>query len=118
MRAHDKSAVLKMPDRLKVQIRPQQVTFAIPKAHLKSHGKSCQTKYSLNYLRGSGRTDGEGIERDWAQMNGLVPSVREMGPGNRRETLDEHCGAWNWEKTKKLGMSPLLFISLRHLIHL
>lgn len=47
--------------------------------------------------------DGEGIERDWAQMNVLVPSIREMGPRNRWETLDNHWGGWNWEKVKAFG---------------
>ena len=93
------------PNSMRIALDPMQVTFAIPKGHIKSHGKDCQSRFSLNYLPGSARTDGEGIERDWAQMNALVPSVREMGPGNRRETLDDHWGGWNWEKVKKLGMS-------------
>ena len=92
-----------MPESLQIHVNPQDVTFAIPKGHIKAHGKKCQSRFSLNYLQGSARKDGEGIERDWAQMNRLVPSVREMGPGNHRETLDEHCGAWNWEKIKKFG---------------
>ena len=77
--------------------------YAIPKGHIKSHGKSCQTNFSLNFLPGSGRTDGEGVERDWAHMNVLVPSTREMAPGNRHETLDDHWSAWNWEKIKNFG---------------
>ena len=100
------------PNSMRIALDPMQVTFAIPKGHIKSHGKDCQSRFSLNYLPGSARTDGEGIERDWAQMNALVPSVREMGPGNRRETLDDHWGGWNWEKVKKLGMSIRISVFL------
>jgi hypothetical protein len=82
-----------------------KITTAIPKGHIKAHGKQCQSTFSLNYLPGSARTDGEGVERDWAHMNALTASTREMGPGNREETLDDHWAAWNWEKILKLGMS-------------
>ena len=91
------------PSTMQVQLDQAKVTFAIPKGHIKSHGKNCQSIYSLNYLQGSAQMDGEGVERDWAQMNALVPSIREMGPGNRRETLDDHWDGWNWEKIKKFG---------------
>ena len=35
---------------------------AIPKGHINAHGKHCQTCYSLNFLPGSARMDGEGVE--------------------------------------------------------
>ncbi len=79
------------------------INVAIPKGHIKAHGKSCQSAFSLNYLPGLGRTDGEGVERDWAHMNALTASTREMGPGNRHETLDDHWASWNWQKVVKLG---------------
>lgn len=79
------------------------ITVAIPKGHIKAHGEMCQSTFSLNYLPGSARTDGEGVERDWAHMNALTASTREMGPGNRHETLDDHWAAWNWQKVRKLG---------------
>ncbi len=73
--------------------------------HIKAHGKTCQSPFSLNYLPGSARTDGEGVERDWAHMNALTSSTQEMGPGNRQETLDDHWASWNWQKIVKLCTS-------------
>ncbi len=95
-----------------VDLNRVKITAAIPKAHIKAHGKLCQSAFSLNYLPGSARTDGEGVERDWAHMNALTASTREMGPGNRQETLDDHWNAWNWEKIKKLSTSSTLSLSI------
>lgn len=81
-----------------------KITVAIPKGHIKAHGKMCQSKFSLNFLPGSAQTNGEGVERDWAHMNALTASTREMGSGNRHETLDDHWASWNWWKVVKLGM--------------
>ena len=86
-----------------VDISSHDLYFAIPKFHLPGHGKSCQIKYSFNYLKGSGRTCGEGIEQGWASQNPLSMSTREMGPGARSETLDDHWGAWNFRKLVALG---------------
>ncbi len=101
-----------LPSNIDIDLNQVEITVAIPKGHIKAHGKQCQSNYSLNYLPGSARTDGEGVERDWAHMNALTASTREMGPGNRQETLDDHWGAWNWEKVKKLGTSLTLSLSI------
>ncbi|KAH6899328.1 hypothetical protein BKA70DRAFT_1526994 [Coprinopsis sp. MPI-PUGE-AT-0042] len=50
-----------------------------------------------------GRTEGEAPERGWADSNGLAYSTREMGPGSRRDTLDDHFSAVNWTKVTKLS---------------
>lgn len=38
--------------------------------------------------------DSESAERDWASLNSPSISAREMGPGARRNTLNEHCSMW------------------------
>ncbi|KAJ6447493.1 hypothetical protein C8R47DRAFT_938422, partial [Mycena vitilis] len=57
----------------------------------------------LNYTAGSARTDGEGIERPWANIGPVSTSTVEMGPGARHDTLDDHWGHWNWGKFIGLG---------------
>ncbi|KAG1826541.1 hypothetical protein EV424DRAFT_1471591 [Suillus variegatus] len=42
-----------------------------------------------------GHTDGEAPERGWANINHVASSTKEMGPGARRNTLDDHFGDWN-----------------------
>lgn len=85
------------------------IIFLIPKFHLPAHIQRCHNQYSFNYTPGVARTDGEAPERGWAHINPVATSTREMGPGHRRETLDDHFGDWNWKKVKAMGESFLLF---------
>lgn len=75
----------------------------VPKFHLQSHEEKCHGPFSFNFCFGSGRTEGEGVERNWAELNGQAPSTAEMTPGHRLETLDDCCGWVNWRKTMGLG---------------
>ncbi|KAJ7817572.1 hypothetical protein B0H13DRAFT_2379555 [Mycena leptocephala] len=80
--------------------------FLIPKLHIYGHKILCQLFFSLNYTPGSARTDGEGIERPWANIGPVATSTREMGPGSRHDTLDDHWSHWNWQKL--VGLGPLI----------
>lgn len=77
--------------------------FVVPKFHLAAHVARCQTAYSLNYTPGVGRTDGEAPERGWADINHVASSTKEMGPGSRRDTLDDHFADWNHKKVVSMG---------------
>ncbi|KAI0054741.1 hypothetical protein BV25DRAFT_1785935, partial [Artomyces pyxidatus] len=97
-----------------------EFSFAVPKFHLPAHGTPCHGPYSFNFLEGVGRTDGEGVERNWANMNGAASSTKQMGPGARQDALDSHCGHANWRKTVGFGKSllrrlvPAVAEALRH----
>ncbi|KAG2338018.1 hypothetical protein BDR05DRAFT_978303 [Suillus weaverae] len=78
-----------------------------PKFHLPAHIASCQTKFSFNFTKGVGRTDGEAPERGWADINPIATSTRAMGPGSRRDTLDDHFNDWNWKKVCTMGTTLL-----------
>ncbi|KAG1869682.1 hypothetical protein C8R48DRAFT_746879 [Suillus tomentosus] len=73
--------------------------------HAPAHEEKCSTPHSLNLMPGVGRTDGEGIERNWAEMNRVANSTKEMGPGSRHDTLDDHFGHHNWRKLTGLDLS-------------
>ncbi|KAJ7067716.1 hypothetical protein B0H15DRAFT_752337, partial [Mycena belliarum] len=90
--------LLKLPAMLRLRITLELVRFVIPKMHIHSHTLACQVLFSLNLLLGAGQTDGEGIERPWANIGGVATSTREQGPGSRHDTLDDHWGYWNWVK--------------------
>lgn len=77
--------------------------FGIPKFHCPAHEEKCATPHSLNLMPGVGRTDGEGIERNWAEMNRVASSTKEMGVGYRHDVLDDHFGHHNWRKYTGLG---------------
>lgn len=59
--------------------------------------------FSFNFGKNVGCTDGEAPERGWANINHVASSTKEMGPGARRDTLDDHFSDWNWKKVTMLG---------------
>lgn len=79
------------------------LSFGIPKFHLEGHGPACRTKFSFNYLPGSGRTCGEMVETEWSFINPVATSTKEMAPCARQETLNDHWSFWNWRKTTGFG---------------
>ncbi|KAJ7818926.1 hypothetical protein B0H13DRAFT_2132258 [Mycena leptocephala] len=66
------------------------LTFLVPKFHLPAHIEACNLKYSFNLTPDVGQTDGEAPERGWSDANPLARSTKEMGPGSRRDALDDH----------------------------
>lgn len=93
-----------MPPRLHLTDRDNKtIRFFVPKFHLNAHVQSCQTAFSFNFGKNVGRTDGEAPERGWANINRVASSTKEMGPGTRRDTLDDHFSDWNWKKVTMLG---------------
>ncbi|TFK59339.1 hypothetical protein BDN72DRAFT_873055 [Pluteus cervinus] len=81
--------------------------FLVPKFHLPAHIGKCQTQYSFNLHSHVGRTDGEAPERGWSHINPIALSTCEMGPGSRRDTLEDHFGDSNWKKTYQMGTTLL-----------
>ncbi|KAJ7926131.1 hypothetical protein B0H13DRAFT_1599892 [Mycena leptocephala] len=104
--------LLRLPPMLRLKMVLALMRFVIPKLHLHAHILACRLMFSLNFLAGAGQTDGEGIERPWANIGGVATSTREQGPGSRRDTLDDHWGYWNWNKLVTLGMFFLRNIGL------
>lgn len=100
-----------LPPPLQIPLDDVEVSFAVPPFHLRNHGNDCQANFSLGFMPGAGRTCGEGIETEWAHMNGIATSIREMSPCAHRETIDDHWGGWNWRKIVGFGTSFLLRIS-------
>ncbi|KAJ3818660.1 hypothetical protein F5880DRAFT_1625934 [Lentinula raphanica] len=92
-----------LPSLVSWDLSLQKVFFAIPKLHIHGHQLSCQLQFSLNWLWGAGRTDGEGVERPWAHLGPIASSTRDMGPGSRHGTMNDHFGHWNWVKLTGLG---------------
>jgi hypothetical protein len=92
-----------LPELVRCSLILPLIAFVIPKLHIHAHTILCHILYSLNLIPGSGQTDGEGIERPWANIGGIASSTRIMGPGARHDTVDDHWGNWNWQKLVGLG---------------
>ncbi|KAG1788974.1 uncharacterized protein HD556DRAFT_1311720 [Suillus plorans] len=91
-----------MPARLHIPRDDVLVRYFVPKFHIAAHIAACQLTFSWNFTKWVGRTDSEAPERGWASANRVASSTKEMGPGTRRDTLDDHFGDWNWKKTTTL----------------
>ena len=83
------------------------IRFLIPKFHLPAHIEKCHRDFSFNFTKGVGRTDGEAPERGWSGLNDLAHSTREMGPGSRQDTIEDHIGDRNWTKVVNMGATLL-----------
>ncbi|KAL0570105.1 hypothetical protein V5O48_011855 [Marasmius crinis-equi] len=93
----------RVPEHIRIEIHAGRWRFVVPKLHIKGHGRDCQEKFAFHLLPGGGQTDGEGIERQWASLGPISTATVEMGPGHRRETIDDHLGYWGWLKVLGLG---------------
>jgi hypothetical protein len=94
----------KMPSWMHV-LDSTKIRFCVPKFHLAAHVPSCWAPFSFNFMKWVGRTDGEGVERNWSWLNGIARCVSMMGPGGRWDTLDDFCNYHNWRKTTATGVS-------------
>jgi hypothetical protein len=109
--------LVQLPDSMQLSDKQLHLLrFAIPKFHISAHGPECQSKFSLNYQPHMACTDGEDPERWWAHINPVSMSTKEMGPGARLDTLDDHASAWNWRKITGFGMCFRLLIDSATLI--
>jgi Kyakuja-Dileera-Zisupton transposase len=100
----------KFPSEYHIDRDSVKINFLVPKFHLPAHRPSCQSSYSFNFAPRVGRTDGEAPERGWSNTNALSSSTKEMGPGSRRDTLDDHFGDMNWKKICGLGACIYLYL--------
>ncbi|KAG1889045.1 uncharacterized protein F5891DRAFT_1131886 [Suillus fuscotomentosus] len=96
-----------LPPHLQFNREGKTVNFFVPKFYIAAHIESCQTQFSFNWTPGVGRTDGEAPERGWANINRVASSTKEMGPGARRDTLNDQFSNWNWKKITALGKTML-----------
>jgi len=85
------------------KLKHLSIKYLVPKFHLPAHISKCQTSFSFNFTPFVGRTDGEAPERGWSASNGLASSTKEMGPGSRSDTLNDHFGDYNWRKIMHIG---------------
>lgn len=106
---HFRSRMADFPEQM--QIPPEtKVDVAIPSWHINGHGERCRKEFCLGYTKGAGRTCGEEVEITWSHTNALAPSVREMAPAARHDTLNDHWNGWNFRKV--VGFSKYCFYFL------
>jgi Kyakuja-Dileera-Zisupton transposase len=87
------------PKNMQVDLTRVELKTAVPSFHIQAHGPLCQQVFALAFTLYTGHTAGEEVETGWAHMNLVSASVQEMAPGLRHETLNDHWGGWNFQKT-------------------
>ncbi|KAJ6587602.1 hypothetical protein DFH09DRAFT_909656, partial [Mycena vulgaris] len=81
----------------------QRIDLLVPKMYLQGHKSDCRYRWSLNWTKGTGRTDGERIETTWAEAKQAGGMTKEMNAGHRHDTLNDFFNDWNWSKVQNLG---------------
>ncbi|KAJ3559217.1 hypothetical protein NM688_g477 [Phlebia brevispora] len=88
--------------RLCTSISESSFIMKVLKEHLSTYEELCQGPYSLNYAHSIGTMNGEFLKHEWSVLNKAAPSVKEMGPSARRETLEDFCNFYNyWSQSIK-----------------
>lgn len=72
--------------------------WTCPAAHVRTHCDGCDYLYCYMYKELTAHFYGETAEYAWAIFNALGPSVLQMNPGHRIDTMIIHYGDWNWRK--------------------
>ncbi|KAJ7127318.1 hypothetical protein C8R43DRAFT_957997 [Mycena crocata] len=93
----------RFPTEIRFRKGKQYCVFLIPKFHLPAHIEACNILFSFHLTRYVGMTDGEAPERGWANLNPLAMSTMEMGPGNRRDTINDVFNDSNHKKIIGFG---------------
>ncbi|KAF9496309.1 hypothetical protein BDN71DRAFT_1505821 [Pleurotus eryngii] len=102
-----KRATVYPPGAVGTRYHQLSIKYLVPKFHLYAHRSECQNNYSFKFTPYVSRTDGESPERGWAAMNPVSSSMKEMGPGSRRDTLDDHFSDYNWCKVVSMHLTLL-----------
>ncbi|KAJ7269976.1 hypothetical protein B0H12DRAFT_999151, partial [Mycena haematopus] len=91
------------PSEIREHMGKKYYVFLIPKFHLPAHIEACNVLFSFNLTPCVGMTDGEAPERGWSALNPLATATAEMGPGNRRDTINDVFNDMNHKKIIGLG---------------
>ena len=92
-----RARMLDFPEHMQIN-SGTKVEVGIPSWHINGHGEECRKKFCLGFMKGAGRTCGEQVETSWSHTNPLAPSVREMAPAARHDTLNDHWNGWNFRR--------------------
>ncbi|KAJ7143254.1 hypothetical protein C8R46DRAFT_1167838 [Mycena filopes] len=98
--------IKKLPADMQIPLENFLFQCGLPVWHASSHEASCANLNSLSFMQGVGKSDGEGIERLWAELNAFAFHTKSMGLGHRADTLEDKIYFHN--STKNLGLPNIL----------
>ncbi|KAJ6448052.1 hypothetical protein C8R47DRAFT_1085105 [Mycena vitilis] len=93
----------KLPKAIRLDLDKVEVQCGLPVWHASSHETDCKDENSLSVLPGVGKSDGEGVERTWSDLNPAAFHTKEMAIGNRADTLEDKIDSHNYLKNLTHG---------------
>ncbi|KAJ7470062.1 hypothetical protein B0H11DRAFT_2238017 [Mycena galericulata] len=96
----------KLPPDMQLDLDNIRLQCGLPVWHTGAHEKECANKNALSFLEGLGRSDGEGVERLWSFLNECSYHTKDMGIGNRADTIEDKLDSHNF--MKNLGCVDIL----------
>ncbi|KAJ7715855.1 hypothetical protein DFH07DRAFT_762650 [Mycena maculata] len=95
-----------LPPELILDLNAVCLQCGLPVWHASAHNKSCANKHALGFLAGLGKSNGEGVERLWADLNRASYNTKDMSMGNRADTIEDKIDSHNF--LKNLGSVDIL----------
>lgn len=95
--------IRKLPKEMQLEFETFLLQCGLPVWHASSHEEECRNRHSLSFLPGVGKSDGEGIERLWAELNAFAFHTKNMGLGNRADTIEDKVNYHNFMKNVGQG---------------
>ncbi|KAJ7088008.1 hypothetical protein B0H15DRAFT_949821 [Mycena belliarum] len=93
----------KLPKGMRKTLDSVKIQYALPVWHAASHNDECQNQNSLSFKPGVGKSDGEGVERTWSVLNPAAYATKDMGRGNRADSLEGKIDNHNFLKNVGQG---------------
>ena len=66
--------------------------------HGYAHERSCQLNWHPLYMKGTGRTEGEGCEHIFSSSNNLARNTCHASRFHRHQAITEHFNFWDQDK--------------------
>ncbi|KAJ7280544.1 hypothetical protein C8J57DRAFT_1563340 [Mycena rebaudengoi] len=102
----------KLPSHMQLPLEKISIQCALPVWHASSHEDECQNNNSLSFKEGVGKSDGEGVERTWAVLNGSSYHTKDAGKGVREDTLEDKIDSHNYLKNIGDALQRKLIVAI------
>ncbi|KAJ7058422.1 hypothetical protein C8F01DRAFT_1303976 [Mycena amicta] len=102
-KVHVADRMTRLPAHMQQNLDEVTLQYGLPVWHADSHRADCRDQNKISYQPGAAKTDGEAIERVWADLNPASFSTKEMGLGSRADMIDDRVDNHNFLKNMTLG---------------
>ena len=80
-----------------------EITGAFRKWHLAAHIPEYFPQFTLNFIEGAAKVEGEILETLWSGLDEVAGLTQAMSIAHRQEVLDDYMNDSNWRKAIRMG---------------